>query len=210
MKSLQEEIPTKTFIKIIDVSKSNAQELLSELIKEMGGLDLILISLSAFNDFCGNYKATPEQEAWQIEVDLKGFVKMAQVALQVFEQQRSGHLVGITSISALRASLYSPIYSSSKIFIQQYLESIRRRIQLKNIPICVTDIVPGWVANERYNPKYASNKYWVIGLKEAGRQIIDAINKNTKQAYVLKKWMIAVCAIKCTPDWFHHWLFSGF
>ena len=61
LRQLQEEIPSKTFVKQIDVSRPvEAMPLLQELIKEMGGMDLIVIN-SGINTYNVNFE-------WQGEI----------------------------------------------------------------------------------------------------------------------------------------------
>jgi len=201
LESLQEEIPTKSFIKRIDVSEHDlARRQLKELIDQMGGaLDLILISISAFEDI--QYEANEwVKEKKIIDVDLKGFWAIAHTALEHFEKQKFGHLVGISSISGLIGAGACPEYSGAKAFISKYLQGVRNKMIHKGIPIFVTDIIPGWVDVESYSLSEQPGTYWVSSVEKAACQICEAIRTKKKVAYITKRWELIASLLKANAD----------
>lgn len=197
LKQLQQEIPTPTFIKQMDVSKPEvAMVLLRELIKEMGGMDLIVLN-SGINTRNVNFDW--EGEIKTINVNISGFVAMANVAIEQFLRQNSGHIVGISSIAALRGSGTCSSYNASKAFVCNYLEGLRHRLRRNNI--YVTDIRPGLVDTALI--KESPILFWVATPEGAAEQIFQAIQKKKKVAYVTRRWSIIACLIKLVPDWVH-------
>ncbi len=200
LESLSAEIPTKSYIKQIDVTQTEAAiQKLSELIGEMGGLDLIVISISAANDNIES-KNSFEADKKTIAVDLIGFWIMADAALSFFEKQKSGHLVGISSTSGLRGDASCPVYSGAKAFISRYLEGVRNKMIQKNIPIYVTDIIPGWVEIEAVDVHKIPGAYWVATTQKAAQQIYDAIKAKKKKAYITKRWQLIALFLDFLPD----------
>ena len=219
LESLKAEIPTKSYIKQIDVTQAEAAiQKLSELIEEMGGLDLIVISISAANDNLPNgnlansnlinddleTKKKFEKNKKTIDVDLFGFWIMADTALSFFEKQKSGHLVGISSTSGLRGSASCPVYSGAKAFISRYLEGVRNQMIQKNIPIHITDIIPGWVEIEAEDIHKIPGAYWVATTQKAAQQICDAIKAKKKKAYITKRWQLIAWLYGITPDFIYN------
>jgi len=198
LESLQKEIPTKTYIKQIDVSlRDQARKQIAELIEEMGGLDLILISVA----YRGDSKQGKHQiDIGTIDVTLVGFWEMADLAVEFFEKQRSGHLVGISSISGVRGEARGPVYSGAKAFISTYLEGIRNYMIQNKIPVDVTDIMPGWVDTEDGKQSEMPGTYWVTPLKKAGQQIFEAIQTKQKIAYISKRQILVKLALNIVPD----------
>lgn len=197
--SLQAEILTKTYIKQIDVSQADtAIKKLLELIEEMGGLDLILISISASNDIDGRRGFEADKKT--IEVDLIGFWIMANTALTVFEKQKSGHLVGISSTSGLKGEANNPVYSGAKAFISRYLEGVRNRMLQHKIPIYVTDVIPGWVEVEAVDVHQIPGAYWIATTQKAAQQIYNAIKAKKKKVYVTKRWQFVAWLWDVIPD----------
>ncbi len=129
-----------------------------KLIEDFGGFDFMFISISAW---CDVYFSKYEAYEQLINVDAKGFFAMADVAMEFFIQQRSGHLVGISSSDALRGSAVNPVYCGAKAFVSKYLEGMRNKMIQNKVPIYVTDIIPGYVNNERLNFSEMGGTYWV-------------------------------------------------
>lgn len=204
LQKIQSEIPTLTYIKKMNVSKpeeSVAQ--LTEMIQEMGGLDLLVIAVTGWAD--GDFTS----REWMadksiIDVDILGFFALARTGLNFFEQQGSGHLVGFSSLDGLRGIAASPTYSAAKAFCSRYLEAERNRCIQKNIPITITDIMPGWVNSLELNQQEFKEKnpkaYWVDSLADASREIFWAIKNKVALAYSAPRWQAVVDVIKTMPD----------
>ncbi|WP_344017236.1 SDR family NAD(P)-dependent oxidoreductase, partial [Pseudonocardia xinjiangensis] len=93
---LQEQLPNKAFIKTVDISCPNkAKDLIEKLIREMGGIDLFIIS-SGVGHLNTDLNLSFEQEV--IDVNVSGFVAMSNIAYKYFLSKGSGHLLGISSI----------------------------------------------------------------------------------------------------------------
>lgn len=195
LRQLQKEISSQTYVKQIDVSQQEeAMRLLEELIKDMGGMDLIVLN-SGINTRNINLEWQGEIET--IDVNVSGFVAMACVAVKHFLAQNSGHLVGISSIAALRGSGTCSSYSASKAFVLNYLEGLRHRLQQNNI--YVTDIRPGLIdtAMVRGQP----GLFWIATPDKAAEQIFQAIKRKKRIAYIPRRWCIIAWLIKVLPDW---------
>ena len=204
LQSLQQEIPTKTYLKQLDVTNSNATQQLENFIAEIGGLDLIVISISAANDNDTNPDKELENKIRTLEVDLFGFWKIADTAIAYFLKQGYGHLAGISSTSGLRGEAKHPVYSGAKAFISRYLEGIRNSMIQQNIPIHVTDLIPGWVEIESCDIHTYPGAYWVATTEDAARQICDAIKNKDKKAYITKRWALIALLYDITPDWIYN------
>ncbi len=201
LKSLQKEIPTKTYIKKIDVTKTEkAKKQLKKLIKKMGGVDLVMVSVTGSRNIGLTAKDWYNKKNIVMDVDLKGFWTMASVAVEQFEKQKYGHLVGVSSIDGLRGFGYSPEYSAAKAFISRYLESIRNRFIQKKLPIYTTDIIPGYVEVEHSQYHKNPDSYWVATKEQAAKQIMQAIKAKKKKAYITSRWRIIAWILAIIPD----------
>jgi len=208
LKSLQNEIPTKTYIKTIDIADTKtATTKFEELIEEMGGIDICIITAGAYATF------NPDDE-WSstkrlISVDVIGFANIVSIAMDHFETQESGHLVGITSIDALRGIAEAPGYSAAKAYESLYLEGWRNRMQQKKLPIYVTEVMPGWVDVEHTTFSDLPGTFWVTSTQEAAQQIYNAIKTGKKRVYVTKRWELVSWFLKLAPDWLFHMLMQN-
>ncbi|MBT6528959.1 SDR family NAD(P)-dependent oxidoreductase [bacterium] len=145
-----------------------------------------------------------------VNVDLIGFLAMADIAVKHFEQQGHGHLVGISSVSGLKGEAVSPIYSGANAFISRYLEGMRNRMhQNKVYDIYFTDIIPGYVEIEDDDVHQIPGVYWIATKERAGRDIYEAIKKKKKRAFITKRWQLIAWAYAICPDWLYNKL-GGF
>lgn len=207
LENLQQEISTKGYIKTIDISKTDeAITLLKELITEMGGLDLIVIMAGAYAQFDPNREWESTKKL--IEVDVAGYSAMVFTAMEHFEKQKYGHLVGVTSIDALRGIPQAPSYSAAKGYASLLLEGMRNRMIQENLPIYVTELLPGWVDVEHTCFSQMPGTFWVASTKDAAAQIYDAIKAKKKRAYITKRWIFFAWFMKLAPDWLFNRLFK--
>jgi len=211
LNSLKKEIPTKTYIKQLDVSKMDAtRDDLKAFIKEMGGLDLMFISVTAQGDI-GAMKSTAklgwEQVKKLVEVDVNGFWVCAHVAIKQFENQGYGHLAGVSSILKINGAIAAPEYSGAKAFVGRYLDGIRNRMMKNKMPIYVTEVIPRPVDVERQ--KYSDEKdlFWVTTKEDAAKQIVQAIRHKRKDVYISRRWRLIAWLMTVTPDWLYRKVF---
>ena len=195
LKSLQNECPRTSFIKNIDVSNQDeATGHLEELIRDMGGLDLIVIS-SGVGFINPDLDWKNEKET--IDVNVSGFASMAGVAFKYFQKEGSGHIVAISSVASLRGSGEAPAYNASKAFVSNYLEGLRQKAAKARVAITVTDIRPGFVDTAMAK---GEGLFWVAPPKKAAYQIYKAIKRRRKHAYITKRWRLIAWLLKAMPD----------
>jgi short-subunit dehydrogenase len=140
---LGKEVEGRLFVQKIDVADvESAMEALAMFIREMGGVDLVVISAGT-GDINNSLGWQLENET--IKTNVTGFAALANVAMHHFMEKRSGHLVGISSIAALRGGRESPAYNASKAFESNYLEGLRQKVRKSGLPVTITDIKPGFV-----------------------------------------------------------------
>lgn len=196
LESLQQEIPTKTYVRKIDLQDpEEAIAILERLFVDMGEVDLIVVNsgvISARKELEWN------QEKSVLDINVAGFTAMAITAFNYFSNRGTGHLVGISSISGLRGNPLFPTYAASKAYVSNYLQGLRYRAFKTKKAIIVTDIIPGFVETDLIKGAAA---FWVQDVNTAARQIFDAIDKKKSQAYITKRWRLIAWLQKFTPDW---------
>jgi len=196
---LKEGLPRETFIKYIDVAKpDDAMNQLNNLISEMGDIDLIVISSGT--GFI-NHDLNWAQEKETIDVNVSGFVSMSNIAMHHFISKGSGHLVGISSIAAIRGDDTAPAYSASKAFISNYMAGLRKKISKAGLCIVVTDIKPGFVDTAMAK---GDGLFWVASPQKAAQQIYKAIERKKKHAYITKRWRLIGWLMKTMPEFVYN------
>ncbi|HBL98364.1 TPA: hypothetical protein DDZ86_01830 [Candidatus Dependentiae bacterium] len=213
LEAVQDEIKSaipdsKTWVRSIDVSADNAMEELSNFIGEMGGLSLIVISVTSYPDTQG--KPCLATDRATLNVELLGFWKMAYVAMEVFKKQGFGHLVGISSVDALRGNPACPIYSAAKAFVSRYLEGVRNSLRMQSYKnIFVTDVLPGYVQTEGFDACNMPGAYWIASAHDAAVQICDAIKGHEKRVFITRRWWIIGWLMNHLPDWLFYDVIGG-
>lgn len=172
-------------------------ESLNELEKELGGLDLLVLS-SGIGDL--NQSLDFEIEKRTINTNVLGFTNIAGWTYKYFENQKHGHFVTISSVGGLRGSRIAPAYNASKSYQMNYLEGLRQKASKLKDPIIITDIRPGLVNTEMAK---GEGLFWVMPVDKIGRQIFKAIKKKKKLVYVSKRWELIARLIKSLPNFIY-------
>jgi len=186
--------PNSFYINTFDITNTKIiVEKLELLTKQLGGLDLLIIS-SGTGDL--NETLDYEIEKRTIETNVTGFTCVANWAFNYFENQKAGHLVAISSVGGLRGSRMAPAYNATKSYQINYLEGLRQKANKLKYPIYVTDVRPGFIDTAMAK---GEGQFWVATVETASRQIYDAINKKKKIAYITKRWKIIGTILKRIP-----------
>jgi short-subunit dehydrogenase len=120
---------------------------------------------------------------------------MVNVAVAHLEARGSGHLVGISSVAAVRGIGGAPAYAASKAFVSNYLQGVRYHLKKLKLPIVVTDVQPGFV-----DTRMAGGRFWMASSETAARQIAAAIRKRRQHVYVTRRWRLVAWLMKVVPD----------
>lgn len=191
---LSKELGGDIFIKRMDVSKpEQAVDLLGELIRDMGGMDLLIICSGTGHI---NAKLDWELEKETIYVNVTGFTALADAGFKYFAQKGEGHIAAISSIAALRGSGDCPAYNASKAYMSNYLEGLSCKAAASGKRIIITDIKPGFVDTAMAQ---GEGLFWVAPAAKAAKQIWNIIKRRKAKGYVTKRWKLVALLFKIMP-----------
>ncbi len=194
LEALSKDAPGDHVVSLLDVTKTDqAMTTMDNVINSLGGMDLLVLCAGTGHV---NPEAAwaPDQET--IAVNVEGFATLAQHGMRCFMRQGTGHLVGVTSLAALRSSAEGAAYSATKAFQSLYLDGLRDLAKKRKLPITVTEIIPGFVDTAMMK---ADKPFWVASPEKAADQIHHAIKQKAKRAYVTKRWGIIATLLKMLP-----------
>ena len=177
-------------IDVMDLENAIAK--LKALIAEMGSVDLIVV-----NSGVGQRNPTWADDQRIISVNVTGFTAMVNTAYDYFAQRGEGHLVGISSIAAVRGNRWTPSYGASKAYVSNYLEGKALHAAHEGLSIYIHDIRPGYVATEMTDGN--KNMFWVATAEKASAQIFSAIRRRKRVAYITRRWKIVAWVLKLLP-----------
>ncbi|HAQ38828.1 MAG TPA: oxidoreductase [Saprospirales bacterium] len=194
LQELKNRTPDQFLTKTFDITDGETTVvMLEELVAELGGLDLLIISAGT-GDI--NHHLDFGVEKNTIDTNVLGFTRIADWAFNYFEKQRNGHLVAISSIGGLRGSGQAPAYNASKAFQINYLEGLRQKTHRLKAPVFITDIRPGLIDTEMAK---GEGLFWVMPVEKAVKQIYRAIIRKKKIMYVTRRWKIIAFILKRLP-----------
>ena len=195
LRTLASALPTTTYTRVADITCHSAMEILDDLLQDMGGVDLVIITAGIGHE---NPDLAWRPEAETIAVNVNGFTAMAGVAMRHFIARGSGHLVGISSIAGIKADGRAPAYGASKAFVARYLQALRHKVAKQKLPIHVTDIQAGFVDTAMAK---GDGLFWIAPVDVACEQILRAIHRSQKHAYVTKRWRLIAWLLRLLPEW---------
>ncbi|WP_329459588.1 SDR family oxidoreductase [Streptomyces sp. NBC_01497] len=116
-----------------------------ELTAALGGLDRVIVNAGVSRVACiGTGDFALNQQI--LATNLNAALTQCEAALRIMRAQRSGHLVMVSSVGALRGLPGLTAYSASKAGAATLAEGIRAG--LFDTPIAVTTLLPGFIESE--------------------------------------------------------------
>lgn len=195
LEQLRTTAPAQVYTRVMDVTAEDAPELLSELIRKVGGMDLFLLSSGIGKQ---NLSLTPDIELQTAATNVCGFTRMVIAAYHYFEQQGHGHLAVISSIAGTKGLGTAPAYSATKRFQSTYIDALDQLARMNNLNIVFTDIRPGFVAT----PLLKDNSYpLLMDVSRVAVSIKRALDNKKRVIIVDWRYRILVFFWQFIPRW---------
>ena len=115
---------------------------------------------------------TPELWKDMVDINLCGVVYGVNAALNVMRKQGSGHIINMSSVAALTASPFQPVYVATKSAVAGLSMSLRYEYEPRNIYFTV--VYPGNVATPIFQGSIPPN---AVSVEEAVKIILDGVEK---------------------------------
>jgi NAD(P)-dependent dehydrogenase (short-subunit alcohol dehydrogenase family) len=162
----------------------------------LGGLDLLVYAAGLLERVQeGEFDASKDTR--MLEVNLLGAVAWSDAAAAHFQAQRSGTLVGISSVAGVRGRRGNPVYGASKAGLTAYYEALRNR--LSRYGVNVVTIKPGYVDTQMTQGQ--PGLFWLVSAEEAGRQILAIASRGgSPDAFVPARWGLVAAVLKTIPS----------
>lgn len=130
-----------------------------------------------------------------------GALAQMEAALQIFREQRRGHLVVISSITAVRGMRKTmTTYAATKAGVASLAEGVRSEFLGKaGYDIVVTTLLPGYIRSEM-NERVAQKTKFMVDTKTGVTAMVAAIEAKKAVAYVPPwPWIPIAAALKTLP-----------
>ena len=144
------------------------------------------------------------------EVNFFGTIELTRLVLPIMLQQKSGHIMTISSVVGKFGSPYRSSYSASKHALQGYFDSLRFEVEQQGIDI--TMICPGFIRTDvtrnaltaEGKPQNTMDKKTDQGMApdKFAEKVLKNMKKKKKEAYIGGIEILAVYMKRYVP-----WLF---
>lgn len=133
------------------------------------------------------------------EIDFISALAQCEAAMEIFREQNHGHLVAISSMSAMRGlPKHLTVYAASKAGLAHLAEGIRAEMIADNLPINVTTIYPGYIRTEINEG--APKLPFEVDEKTGSNALVAAIESGVDEACVpAMPWLFVGKAMKVLP-----------
>jgi short-subunit dehydrogenase len=168
-------------VKALDVNQyDDVFKVFREFAQELGGLDRVIVNagMGKGQPLGTGYFYANRQTA---ETNFVAALAQCEAALEIFRKQNHGHLVMISSMSAMRGMPRNlTTYAATKAGVATLTEGIRA--DLMRTPIRVTTLYPGYIRSE-INAK-VKNTPFMVDTETGCRALVKAIEKEVAEASV--------------------------
>jgi len=126
-------------------STQDAEAAVRATVDRFGGIDVLVNNAASF--YAGYFEElTPEQMDRQIATTLIGPMSVTRAVLPVMREQRSGHVITISSSAGFAGFEYGTAYAASKFGVDGWMESLAPEIEPFGIRTTVVN--PGFFRTE--------------------------------------------------------------
>ena len=193
LEELKSQYPTQVVTSAIDVTSPTAGNLLIELVKQLGGMDLYF---HAAGVGWQNPLLEDHVEMATVETNGMGFARMVGVSFRYFEENGGGHIAVISSIAGTKGLGSAPAYSATKAFQNTYVEALEQLSEARRLGIRFTDIRPGFVDT----PMLAGGSYpMLMSQQSVARKIVRAIEHHRPVQIIDWRFRLLVFFWRCVP-----------
>ncbi|MDE0490983.1 SDR family oxidoreductase [Psychrobacter sp. A3] len=165
---------------------------------DFDGIDRVVVN-AGVGDSRRIGKGRFETNRHTVEINFISALAQCEAAMNIFRAQNSGHLVVISSMSAMRGlPKHLTAYGASKAGLAHLAEGIRADMLLTNLPIQVSTIYPGYVRTEIN--ENAKPLPFEVNAETGTKAIVTAIEAEVEEACVPSlPWSVVGKAMKHLP-----------
>lgn len=185
-------------VRALDVTDYDAVfRTFAELCDELGGLDRVIVNAGLGKGArigTGRFDANRATAV----TNFVGGLAQCEAAMAIFREANAGHLVVVSSMSALRGLPGAmSIYAASKAGIATLAEGIRADVM--GSPLVVTTLFPGYIRSEM-NERVAHRVRFLTDTEPGVRAMVSAIEREPATAIVPAwPWRALAPAIRHLP-----------
>jgi short-subunit dehydrogenase len=159
---------------------------------ELAGLVLVHGYMAAQNDAQKQFELARRM----VDVNLTSAISICEPAAAIFEQRRSGFIVGVSSVAGDRGRMSNYLYGATKAGVTTYLAGLRARLQKSGV--AVLTVKPGFV--DTAMTWGLPGTFLVADPNAVGESIARAIDRRRDVIYTPWFWWIIMSIVRAVPE----------
>ena len=171
----------------MDITTPDAVSTLDSLLELVGPPDLFLhVSGVGYQ----NPALDEDRELLMVRTNCEGMVRIVTHFINyvkssgAYSNERKAQIGVVTSVAGTAGLGVAPAYSATKKMQSTYLSALSQLARMERLPVCLSDIRPGFVATEFLNPE---KKYpMMITVNDAATHILKGLER--KKRIIIFDW----------------------
>ncbi len=164
---------------LVDVANiDDIERCATEVLLEIGNVDILFnnAGIVAGNKSFWEYSSKDIEKT--IQINISGVMHVTRVFLKDMIKQRRGHVVNISSASALIPLPKGSVYASSKWAVLGWSESLRMELELEGGDLHVTTVCPSYIDTGMFKGVKAPMLFPLLQPDDIASKVIRAVKKN--------------------------------
>lgn len=132
----------------LDVTRQSDNDAIVQLAKDrFGRVDVIFLNAGLMPS---SYVSALKTHEWHrmVDVNIKGVLNGVAAVLPTFIAQKSGHIIGNSSVAGLKAYPGGAVYGGTKWFVKDFMEVLRMESAMEETNIRTTTVYPAAINTE--------------------------------------------------------------
>ena len=186
----------------MDVMLPSATEALDELLDQIPEPDVLLYATGIGRQ---NPDLEEQMEIRTVQTNCEGMVRIVDHFINYvkrtprYDKSHMAHIAVITSVAGTKGIGQAPAYSATKSMQSAYLVALAQLMRMRQLPITVGDIRPGFVATEILNPE--KHYPMLMTAEVAARHIIRSMKRRRRITIFDWRYRLLVAVWRLIPRW---------
>lgn len=170
---------------------------LRRIISDLGGVDtLVYVAGVIYFPALDEYNFAQDQK--MVEVNLLGAMAWMSAIAPLFQNAKSGQIVGVSSVAGDRGRVGNPGYNASKAGLTNYLEALRNRLTRHGVNVLT--VKPGMVKTDMLKLPGAPKPVLAVEPEQIADSIWNGMRNRRQTIYVAGIWKLVMLVIRHIPS----------
>tara|TARA_B100000519_G_scaffold145816_1_gene126653 strand:+ start:9979 stop:10716 length:738 start_codon:yes stop_codon:yes gene_type:complete len=192
--SITEEYGQEVILQNLDIIDKQATNLF------LNGVKIIPNGVVSFVGLLGEHQKAINDPGYAETIFKSNFnaiVPIINFFAKQFENQSSGFIIGVSSVSSVRGRKSNYYYGAAKAGFTTYLSGLRNHLYEKNVQVIT--VLPGYV-DTKMTKRMDLPKWLTVSPEFVGRKIFNAYRNKKDIIYVPGIWKIIMGIISFIPE----------